>query len=60
MFDFGNRLRDATGKGTYLYDCHGRRVCDVVNGVPKHSQYLMNGQLAFTADSRAMEVREYI
>ncbi|MGX5731973.1 RHS repeat-associated core domain-containing protein, partial [Pseudoxanthomonas beigongshangi] len=47
-------------KGTYLYDGHGRRVRDVVNGVPKHSQYLMNGQLAFTADSRAMEVREYI
>lgn len=60
QFDFGNRLREATGKGTYLYDGHGRRVRDVVNGVPKHSQYLMNGQLAFTADSRAMEVREYI
>ncbi len=60
VFDFGNRLREATGKGTYLYDGHGRRVRDVVNGVPKHSQYLMNGQLAFTADSRAMEVREYI
>jgi len=60
QFDFGNRLREATGKGTYLYDGHGRRVRDVVNGVPKHSQYLMNGQLAFTGDSRAMEVREYI
>lgn len=44
----------------HLYDGHGRRVRDVVNGVAKHSQYLANGQLAFTADSRAMTVSEYI
>jgi len=59
-FDYGNRLREVVGKGSYLYDAHGRRVRDTVNGVAAHSQYLMSGQLAFSTDSRTGKVREHI
>ena len=59
-FDYGNRLRDVVGKGSYMYDAHGRRVRDTVNGVAAHSQYLMSGQLAFSTDSRTGKVREHI
>ncbi|GGD48415.1 RHS repeat domain-containing protein [Pseudoxanthomonas indica] len=59
-FDYGNRLREVVGKGSYLYDAHGRRVRDTINGVAAHSQYLMNGQLAFSTDSRTGKVREHI
>lgn len=59
-FDYGNRLREVAGKGTYMYDAHGRRVRDTVNGVAAHSQYLMSGQLAFSTDSRTGKVREHI
>ncbi|GGD42547.1 RHS repeat-associated core domain-containing protein [Pseudoxanthomonas indica] len=33
---------------------------DTINGVAAHSQYLMNGQLAFSTDSRTGKVREHI
>ena len=53
-FDFGNRLRQATGKETYGYDHAGRRAvsCDSVSGQCAHFFYDNSGQLLYTHDAR--------
>lgn len=51
-FDLGNRLRSADGKGTYLYDGHGRRMSVVgTDGVNQISLYSQSGQLLYTTPS---------
>lgn len=51
QFDFGNRLRAATGVATYAYDGHGRRVRDSTTA-PKFSVYSVGGQLMHANDQR--------
>lgn len=46
VFDFGNRLRSATGKESYQYDSQGRRVASVdANGTEIRSFYGLDGVL---------------
>lgn len=51
QFDFGNRLRAATGVASYAYDGHGRRVRDTTTA-PKFSMYKLNGELIHANDQR--------
>lgn len=51
VFDFGNRLRSATGKETYRYDGLGRRVqTTAANGKTTLWQYTQSGQMLFSSD----------
>ena len=60
-FDTGNRLRSVSGeKDAYLYDGHGRRVLDTVNGVAKHSHYNSGGQLVMASDARTNAISDYV
>jgi hypothetical protein len=44
-----NRIKEAAGKATYLYDGHGRRMSSVGNdSVNKVQVYAQDGQLLFT------------
>ncbi|AWV08082.1 RHS repeat domain-containing protein [Marilutibacter maris] len=62
-FDYGNRLRGASGIGVtasgYVYDGLGRRVRDVTSG-SKYSLYSQSGQLAFASDLRKGTQHVYI
>ncbi|WP_165967334.1 RHS repeat protein [Luteimonas aestuarii] len=58
-FDFGNRLRSATGKGTYAYDGLGRRVLDRTTA-DKHSLYSQAGQLLYENDLRSAKITNYV
>lgn len=50
-FDFGNRLRAATGVETYRYDGLGRRVLTTApNGATKAWLYSQSGQMLFWSD----------
>ena len=51
QFDFGNRLRAATGVATYAYDGHGRRARDTTTAA-KYSVYTLAGQLLHANDQR--------
>jgi RHS repeat-associated protein len=56
-FDFGNRLREVTGKEYYRYDGHGRRVLawsPTTDSIL--SQYAQNGQLIYQANQRGNAV----
>jgi len=61
-FDIGNRLRSVSGApaSRYVYDGHGRRVLDEVDGLGKCSQYGHSGQLVLAGDDRANTVSEYV
>jgi len=61
-FDFGNRLREATGKETYRYDGHGRRVESVAtaDGAPIVSFYGQDGVLRAQRDHRVARTLDYI
>ncbi|MBI5270774.1 MAG: RHS repeat-associated core domain-containing protein [Burkholderiales bacterium] len=53
VFDFGNRLREATGKENYAYDGFGHRVssCET-NGDCAHWVYSSKGRLEYSHDAR--------
>lgn len=61
-FDYGNRLRVATGKEHYRYDGHGRRVLawEVATTHNILSQYSQSGQILYTEDHRAGKNLEHI
>jgi len=53
QFDYGNRLREVTGKEYYRYDGHGRRVLAWTPTTGSIlSQYSQTGQLVFQQDQR--------
>ncbi len=59
-FDFGNRLRSSsTPTIIYVYDGHGRRARDMVDGGSKYSFYSQAGQLAYVNDLRAATQSNY-
>ncbi|MDP3670713.1 MAG: RHS repeat-associated core domain-containing protein [Telluria sp.] len=48
VFDLGNRMKSATGKGSYVYDGLGRRVSAVgVDGVNRVQVYSQDGKLMY-------------
>jgi RHS repeat-associated protein len=55
VFDYGNRLRSATGKAWYGYDGQGRRVlnCNTSPSACDYQQYAFDGKLYFHRDNRA-------
>lgn len=57
-FDFGNRLRSVTGKASYVYDGHGRRVRDFTTA-SKYSLYSQSGQLLYQSDTRLAKSTAY-
>ncbi|MBH1476254.1 RHS repeat protein [Stenotrophomonas maltophilia] len=60
-FDFGNRLREVTGKETYRYDALGRRILASAPGLGVVlSQYAQDGRLVFQSDGRKGLGREYV
>jgi RHS repeat-associated protein len=60
-FDFGNRLRSATGKESYRYDGHGRRVqTDKTAGHPALWQYSQGGQLLYDEDGTRTTSSEHV
>ncbi|GAB3101309.1 hypothetical protein GCM10027159_25770 [Lysobacter terrae] len=60
-FDYGNRLREVTGKESYRYDAQGRRV---LAWSPTQgsilSQYSQVGQLLYQNDERKAKALEYV
>ena len=62
QFDMANRLRDAPGLGSYLYDAAGRRVqkTETGNGRRLYSMYSKAGQLIFQWDPATQNVADYI
>jgi len=65
VFDYGNRLRATSGKETYRYDGHGRRVLAWSPGYTDGailSQYSQSGQLVFDQNYRKSggEEGEYV
>ena len=60
-FDFGNRLREVTGKESYRYDALGRRILASAPGLGVVlSQYAQDGRLVFQSDGRKGLGREYV
>ena len=60
-FDFGNRLRDVTGKEQYRYDGYGRRVQAkhaVLGDI--YSMYGADGVLRYQQDYRTQKVSSYV
>ncbi|WP_211369485.1 RHS repeat-associated core domain-containing protein [Pseudoxanthomonas kalamensis] len=51
-FDYGNRLRSATGKEWYAYDGHGRRIYSCSPTACGSQMYGFQGQLLYMNDSR--------
>ncbi|WP_035374519.1 RHS repeat domain-containing protein, partial [Pseudoduganella violaceinigra] len=52
VFDLGNRMSSATGKATYSYDGHGRRVKVVeANGANRIQVYDQAGQLLYAVQT---------
>ncbi|MEJ1096994.1 MULTISPECIES: RHS repeat protein [unclassified Pseudoxanthomonas] len=61
VFDFGNRLREATGKETYRYDGHGRRVQSSSHAQGNIlSMYGQDGVLRRQANARLGKNTEFI
>jgi RHS repeat-associated protein len=61
VFDLGNRLRSAPGKGTYAYDGLGHRVSVVgVDGVNRIQVYSQDGKLLYVKPSNAPTGTRYI
>ncbi len=61
LFDYGNRLREVTGKEHYRYDAHGRRI---LAWSPTEgnilSLYGSDGKLLYENDRRTLQLREHI
>lgn len=61
QFDYGNRLRQAPGSESYMYDAYGRRVEQVGVVLPTiFRQYTYTGQLGFESDERNGAQRQYV
>jgi RHS repeat-associated protein len=61
VFDLGNRLASAPGKGTYVYDGLGHRVSVVgSDGVNRIQVYSQDGKLLFTKPSNATNGTKYM
>ena len=62
VFDFGNRLRAATGKETYSYDGNGRRVLATLTADAKNlvSMYGQDGVLRYQHDERTTRDLNYV
>jgi RHS repeat-associated protein len=61
VFDMGNRLKSATGKGTYAYDGLGHRVSVVgTDGVNRIHVYSQEGKLLFAKPSNTTAGTKYI
>jgi RHS repeat-associated protein len=58
-FTYGNRLRAAPGKETYLYDGHGRRVESRTTNYSVW-QYSQSGQVMYSRDARNNRKTNYI
>jgi RHS repeat-associated protein len=61
-FDFGNRLREVSGKEYYRYDGHGRRVMawEPTSQLNILSQYSQGGQILYQENQRTGKVDENI
>ncbi|MEL1265384.1 RHS repeat-associated core domain-containing protein [Pseudoxanthomonas putridarboris] len=60
-FDYGNRLRLVSGKESYLYDGHGRRVYGLAaGGTSIVSHYSQSGQLLYQQDYRQAKRFEHV
>jgi RHS repeat-associated protein len=61
VFDLGNRLKSAAGKGTYAYDGLGHRVSVVgTDGVNRIHVYSQEGHLLFVKPSNASAGTKYV
>ncbi|CBA16818.1 RHS repeat domain-containing protein [Xanthomonas albilineans] len=59
-FDYGNRLRQATGKETYRYDGNGRRTLAIQNAGNIGSLYDQAGALRYQKNQRQSKATDYI
>lgn len=60
-FDYGNRLREASGKEAYRYDGHGRRVLASSPTLGNIiSQYSQTGQILYQSDERQAKSTAYV
>lgn len=59
-FDYGNRLREATGKESYRYDGHGRRTQATHSTGTIRSMYDQGGVLRHQKDARQKTATDYI
>ncbi|MEL4892128.1 RHS repeat protein [Xanthomonas protegens] len=60
VFDYGNRLRQATGKETYRYDGNGRRTLALQSAGNIGSLYDQSGALRFQKNQRKSKSTDYI
>lgn len=60
VFDYGNRLREATGKETYGYDGYGRRTLAMQSGGAIGSMYDQAGALRYQKNQRQAKATDYI
>jgi len=60
VFDYGNRLREATGKETYRYDGYGRRTLAMQSGGAIGSMYDQAGALRYQKNQRQAKATDYI
>lgn len=60
VFDFGNRLREATGKEIYRYDGHGRRTLAKHSSGVIGSMYDQAGVLRYQKDHRKGKSTDYL
>lgn len=60
VFDYGNRLRQATGKETYRYDGNGRRTLALQSAGNIGSLYDQSGALRFQRNQRQSKSTDYI
>lgn len=61
VFDYGNRLRETTGKEWYRYDGHGRRVMNWGATAPGAlSIYSQAGQMMYREDNRTATAEENV
>lgn len=62
VFDYGNRLREATGREWYAYDGFGHRVvsCEATGSDCVHWVYSSQGRLEYAHDVRNNKRVEYI
>jgi len=60
VFDYGNRLREATGKETYRYDGSGRRTLATQSSGSIGSMYDQAGALRYQKNQRQAKATDYI
>jgi RHS repeat-associated protein len=58
VFDLGNRMKEATGKATYLYDGLGRRTSTIgTDGANRMQMYAQDGKLVYTGATNAPKTK---